>query len=121
LSNQWLQIFDNAKSNLALEEGERLFSAGDKTNGKMYVLLEGQAEILVNETMVELAQPGAILGELAMIDQGDRSATIRCAKDSSFAEIDEERFFYLIQKAPIFAVEVMKVLAARLRRVDRMI
>lgn len=121
MSDSLLKIFNPATGNLALKDGELLFSAGDRTNGKMYVLLSGQAEVLVAGTMVELVQPGAVIGELAMIDQEDRSATIRCVKDCSFAEIDEERFFYLIQKTPGFALEVMKVMAGRLRRANRML
>jgi CRP/FNR family transcriptional regulator, cyclic AMP receptor protein len=121
MSETLLKIFDKSGSNLSLPNGARLFSKGDKTNGKMYVLLEGQAEVLVNDTMVELIQPGSVIGELAMIDQEPRSADIRCVKDCMFAEIDEERFFLLIQKNPGFALEVMKALAARLRRANRMI
>jgi CRP-like cAMP-binding protein len=121
MSKTLLKIFENSSANLVLKTGDNLFSTGEKTNGKMYVLLEGQAEVVVNGTMVELVQPGAILGEMAMIDQEPRSATIRCAKNCAFAEIDEERFFLLIQQTPMFALEVMQALAARLRRTNRMI
>jgi len=121
MSESLLKIFNPATGNLALKGGAHLFNAGDATNGKMYVLLEGQAEVLVNDMMVELVQPGAVIGELAMIDQEPRSATIRCVKDCSFAEVDEERFFYLIQRTPGFALEVMKVMASRLRRANRML
>jgi CRP-like cAMP-binding protein len=121
MSEALLKFFDSMSKNRVLPAGALLFSTGEKTDGTMYVLLEGQAEILVNDTMVELAQPGAIIGELAMIDQEPRSATVRCSKPCVFAVVDEERFFLLIQRTPIFALEVMKDLARRLRRVDRMI
>ena len=114
-----LHLFDRDSQKLSLAEGDLLFSVGDVTNGKMYVLLEGQAEIIVSGYIVELAKPGAIIGELALIDQEPRSGTIRCVTDCSFAEVDEKRFLSLIQQTPIFAMALLKVLAARLRRVNR--
>jgi CRP/FNR family transcriptional regulator, cyclic AMP receptor protein len=121
LSEDLLHIFDHDPKKLALANGELLFSAGDATNGKMYVLLEGQAEIIVNSYIVELAKPGAIIGELALIDQEPRSGTIRCVSDCTFAVVDEKRFLLLIQQTPVFAMELIKVLAARLRRINRII
>jgi CRP-like cAMP-binding protein len=119
LSEEILHLFDRDPQKLSLAEGDLLFSVGDASNGKMYVLVEGQAEIIVSGYIVELAKPGAIIGELALIDQEPRSGTIRCVTDCSFAEVDEKRFLSLIQQTPIFAMALLKVLAARLRRVNR--
>ena len=89
VSEEILHLFDRDPEKLSLAEGDLLFSVGDATNGKMYVLLEGQAEIIVSGYIVELAKPGSIIGELALIDQEPRSGTIRCVTDCSFAEVDE--------------------------------
>lgn len=119
LSDEILHLFDRDPEKLSLAEGDLLFSVGDVSNGKMYVLVEGQAEIIVSGYIVELAKPGSIIGELALIDQEPRSGTIRCVTDCKFAEVDEKRFLSLIQQTPIFAMALLKVLAARLRRVNR--
>jgi CRP-like cAMP-binding protein len=119
LAEDLLPIFERDAHKLSVANGELLFSTGDVSNGKMYVLLEGQAEIIVSGYIVELAKPGAIIGELALIDQEPRSGSIRCVTDCSFAEVDEKRFLALIQQTPIFAMALLKVLAARLRRVNR--
>jgi CRP-like cAMP-binding protein len=87
----------------------------------MFVLLKGQAKVMVDEVLVELAEPGAILGELALIDHEPRSASVQCVEDCDFAEVDEKRFRYLVQQTPYFALEVMKVLGQRLRRTDKML
>jgi CRP/FNR family transcriptional regulator, cyclic AMP receptor protein len=119
LSENLLPMFKNDAQKLSLTEDAQLFTVGDASNGKMYILLEGQAEIVVGNYIVELAKPGAIIGELALIDQEPRSATVRCATQCEFAMVDEKRFLLLIQQTPMFAMELLKVLAARLRSLNR--
>ncbi|HTB22423.1 MAG TPA: cyclic nucleotide-binding domain-containing protein [bacterium] len=121
MSKDLLPIFNKDPKKLSLAEEALLFSVDEPSNGKMYILLEGQAEIVIGKYMVELAQPGAIIGEMGMIDQEPRSATVRCVTPCVFAEVDEKRFLNLIQQTPVFAMELLKGMAARLRRIDRTI
>lgn len=102
-----------------LPAGQALFSEGDALNDTMYVLMSGTAEILVGGRVMEAAEPGAILGEMAMIDQGVRSATVRARSDCSLVAIDRRRFNFLVQQTPNFALRVMRVIANRLRKADR--
>lgn len=101
--------------------GEFLFREGEATNELMYVLVAGRAEIYVGQTKVEDAQAGTILGEMAMIDQEPRSASVRAVSDCQFAEINRKRFHFLVTEAPSFATDVMRVMAERLRNCDRML
>ncbi|MGA7595846.1 MAG: cyclic nucleotide-binding domain-containing protein [Gallionella sp.] len=94
-----------------------LFKEGDP-GSLMYVLMSGTADIIVHDQVVETVGPGAIIGEMAMIDEGTRSATIIAKSDCKMLPIDKKRFNFLIQQTPNFAVHVMRVIAARLRRTD---
>jgi len=104
----------------AIPAGQTLFRSGE--NGDvMYVLLTGSANVVVGEITVERAEPGAILGELALIEPLPRSATVTAMTDCQFLPIGAKRFQFLIQQTPHFALHVMKVMADRLRRADALL
>jgi CRP-like cAMP-binding protein len=103
-----------------LATGQALFKEGD-TGDLMYVLISGIAEISVNKRIVETATAGAILGEMAMIDEGTRSATVVAKSDCQLLPIAKTRFNFLIQQTPNFAVHMMKVIAMRLRKTDELV
>ncbi len=100
-----------------LPAGQILFKQGDPGD-LMYVLMSGTAEIIINNRVVETAETGAILGEMAMIDEGTRSAMVVATSDCKLLPINRKRFNFLIQETPNFAIYVMRVIAARLRRTD---
>lgn len=101
----------------AVSTGKCLFEAGE-FGDCLYVLMKGSAEVTVGDVVVEHAQPGALLGELALIEPAPRSATVRATSDCEFLPIDSKRFQFLVQQTPNFALHVMKVMADRLRRTD---
>ena len=61
-------------------------------------------------------EPGGVLGELALVDKGPRSATAVAKTDCKIAPVDERRFTFLVQEHPYFAKHIMSVMANRLRR-----
>lgn len=111
-------LFQHESDLLEVPAGQPLFSEGDELNSTMYVLMEGSAEVRVHGRVVETAEPGTPLGELAMIDHGVRSATVMASTDCRFVEIGRERFNFLVQQTPNFAIAIMRVIAERLRRTD---
>lgn len=111
------ELFRHATDLHTLPAGQTLFREGD-SGEFMYVLMSGTAEILVHHRVVETAEAGAIIGEMAMIDEGARSATVVAKSDCKFMPVDHKRFNFLIQQTPNFALHVMRVIADRLRRTD---
>ena len=104
---------------VCLAPGQTLFREGE-TGDCMYVLLEGSADVFVGEVLVESATPGALLGEMALVDSSPRTATVVATMPARLARIDERRFHFLVQQTPYFATHVMKVLAERLRHMNSM-
>jgi CRP-like cAMP-binding protein len=84
----------------------------------MYVVLDGELELRVRDEVLEVAGPGDIVGEMALIDARPRSATARAMSDCRLALVDERRFLYMVHETPFFALHVMRVLADRLRRMN---
>jgi CRP-like cAMP-binding protein len=81
----------------------------------MYVVMEGQVEIFDESVLLEEAGPGSIVGELALIDDEPRSASVVAKTDCRLVPVDRRRFQYMVQETPFFALAVMKILADRLR------
>jgi len=112
-------LFSHETDPVRLAPGETLFRAGDPPDG-MFVLLEGSLTVTVGDKVVENSARGAILGEMALIDQSPRGATVTAREASSLVKLDQRRFQYLIQQNPFFATHVMKVLADRLRQMNQL-
>jgi CRP-like cAMP-binding protein len=111
------ELFRQETGALQLEPGDFLFREGDNGD-KMYVLLEGEIEIFLGDFMLETAREGALIGEMALIDDSPRAANAVAKSACRLAPIDQRRFHFLVQQHPHFATHVMKELAARLRHMN---
>jgi CRP-like cAMP-binding protein len=84
----------------------------------MYVVKKGVVELSVRGKVIASIENGGVFGEMALIDNKPRSATARAKTNCDLVPIDEERFLVLVHQKPSFALEVMRVLAQRLRLMD---
>ncbi len=112
-----LDLFRNTREFESYPAGRVIFSAGEVGN-LMYVVKDGELDIIVNEKVVETVGAGGIIGELVLIDTKPRSATVVAKTDCQLVPIDEKRFTFLVQQTPYFSLYVMRVLANRLRKMD---
>ena len=97
--------------------GEYIFRKGDP-GSMMYMIIEGDVEVVIGRSVVELAPPGAFIGEMSLIDATARSASARAKSDARLFPIDLKRFQELVKTTPSFALDVMRALTFRLRRND---
>lgn len=111
------ELFQHESDLIELPAGQALFKAGEQ-GSFMYVLMSGEAEIIVRDRVMEIAQPGAILGEMAMVEADAHSASVIAMSDCTLLPVDHKRFNFLVQQTPNFALHVMRVIAGRLRRTD---
>jgi len=112
-----LAMFANSADARIYPAGHCFFQKGD-VRDVMYVVLSGDVQILIGDLVVDTVRPGGIFGEMAMIDHRERSAAARAATQVEAASIDQEQFLYLVRTHPSFSIEVMSVLAERLRLLD---
>jgi CRP-like cAMP-binding protein len=113
-SNLFLNLFRD-KESASFAAGQIVFQAGDPGE-TMYVATEREVEILEGSIILEVAEPGTIVGELALIDDEPRSATVIAKTKCRLVPVDRRQFQYMTQETPFFALTVMKVLTDRLRR-----
>lgn len=116
----FLGLFRRSSELVTLKPGEVLFKKGDPAK-HMYVVLSGTVRVGDGNTVFEEISPGGIVGEMALIDEAPRSATVTAAGDCMLAQIDERRFLLLVQNTPGFALNVMRLLSQRLRHMNALV
>lgn len=109
-SNQIEKYQSFAQDEIIFREGE----PGDR----LYIVAEGQADIVADGQVLETVEAGGILGELALIDDKPRSARAVARTDCVLTPITRQHFLTLVQRTPLFALQVMRVMAERLRRAN---
>jgi CRP/FNR family transcriptional regulator, cyclic AMP receptor protein len=110
-------IFADTSKAKPFRAGTTIFEKGDKGQ-EMYVVKEGEVDIFINDFRFETVLPDGIFGELSLIDQEDRIASAIARTDCTLQVIDKRQFLFLVQETPLFAIQVMKIMADRLRCVD---
>jgi CRP/FNR family transcriptional regulator, cyclic AMP receptor protein len=105
-----------------LKAGGVLFAAGAAGDG-CYSLDKGLLKVTVTSTtgedrIVAILGPGAIVGELAVIDRMPRSASIVALRDSVLRFISREAYEKRVLAYPETKQALLEILAFRLRQAD---
>lgn len=112
-----LKLLAFTSERMTFKRGDVLFRQGDMGDAA-YILIEGDAEVLVDSSRGEIrvARLGVndIVGEIAILVDIPRTATVRAETDLVTLRISKELFFRLITEFPQIAVEIMRELAHRL-------
>ena len=99
---------------VSYRSGDTIFEEGD--DGELaYVVKSGIVEIRHMGQVLERVEPGSVFGEMALIDPAPRSAAAVAAGDVQVVPVDKRTFLFLVSEAPYFALNVMRLLARRLR------
>lgn len=111
---------DAAWTEIALAPGEHLFRSGDPGDA-FFVVVEGQLEAYRadrrgHRMVLEQLGPGAVVGELALLDRGERSADIVAVSASRLRRLDRAGFDRLVHASPDVRDAIDRTLVARLRR-----
>lgn len=116
-----LKLLAFTSQRLTFEAGHALFHQGD-VGDAAYIVLQGDAEVLIDTPQgpVRVAQIGAhaIIGEVAILCDVPRTATVVARTKLVTLRIDKETFFRLVTEFPQMAVEIMRELAHRLERTN---
>jgi CRP-like cAMP-binding protein len=115
-----LHLFGNERSVETYTTGQVLFEEG-QPGTCLFVLRSGQLRVMVGGVTVETIEPGGMVGEMALLDDAPRSATVIAVVDSEVVAIDRKRFLFLVQQTPFFALDVMRVMADRLRAMNHLL
>jgi CRP/FNR family cyclic AMP-dependent transcriptional regulator len=102
-----------------LDPGALLFARGDKGDA-LYVLLEGEVEVRTSneagrDVRIAALKPGALIGEMAVLDGGARSADIAAIRRSRLLRISRDQALAALESEPKALLKVIVQLSQRLR------
>ena len=110
-----IDIFKNESKPETISAGQTIFLEG-QAGDFLYALMEGEVEIRKGTKVLATLGEGEIFGEMALLDNSPRSASAIAKSDCKVVRVNQDRFLKLLIGTPFFAIEVMRVIAARLRQ-----
>jgi CRP/FNR family cyclic AMP-dependent transcriptional regulator len=117
-----LEFFRSAGTLEEKPGGKPFFSENEKPAGlfsksaRMYLLLEGEIGLMINNKFFGVVKPGDVFGELAVIAGLPRSATAMAKINCRVLSLDEKQFHAALEKKPEFALMLMSTMVQRLRQ-----
>ena len=98
--------------------GDVIFKQGDAAE-ELFIIQSGEVEIRLGNRMLEKLSNYNLFGEMALIDSAPRSATAVAVTDVKLVPVGEKQFLFLVSNTPYFALNVMRILARRLRTTNK--
>ena len=99
--------------------GSELLEQG-QTGDRLLILIEGNARVSLltangHEIVLAYAEPGAVLGEIAVLDGGERTASVFATTEGSAFQLSRNALRSFLRDHPDFAWSIMEQIARRLR------
>jgi CRP-like cAMP-binding protein len=117
-SRRELQTIARSAKEVAHPDGRVLVKEGDRGIG-FFLIVEGTAKVTVHgRTRAKLGR-GDYFGEIALLDQGTRTATVTATSPVKLLGITAWVFRGLIQEHPTIALKMLEIVAARLRTASK--
>jgi len=116
LSDDLLEQLAAQVSEAFVGAGEWIMHQGDEAES-LFIVRSGRLEVVDEgppETLVRILRRGDVLGELALLRRGTRSASVRAQRDAELLELRRSAFESLIEQAPSFAVGLTRAMGAQL-------
>ena len=102
---------------LQVPAGEAVCTEGEPGH-EFYVIANGEAAVERGGQTVAKLTSGDHFGELALLDRGPRSATVRALTDMRLYVLHEQSFAAVLNEVPALAQKLLAALASRLREAD---
>lgn len=115
LSDLELQYLYQSMSQVKLSSGEVLFSQGEVSDC-MYIVLRGRLLVIKEERVIAQVGRGQTVGEMGIIANEARSATIIAMRESLLLKLDQAHFSELWSRYPRVLFEITKIITQRLQK-----
>ena len=104
-------------------EKEQVILVEENTGQTLFIILKGTVKITRTsdegkEVILSILKAGDFFGELSLLDGKGRSATVTSMADSELLTLRRSEFLVIIEKYPQLSIELLKVLADRIRKCD---
>lgn len=116
-----VKLFQSQSQSVLYPAGTVIFEAG-QTGHEMYGILAGEVALSLHGKVLETLNQGDVFGEGALVQpDGSRYTTAIAKTDCTLACMNREHFLFAIQETPLFALEIVRSLSDRLRRLKHQI
>ena len=117
LSESELERVSGLADIIDLPAGRVLMAQGDQGH-EMFVLVSGSADVERDGAPLGKRASGEVLGEIALLDGGPRTATVTLAEPSRLLVVARREFGALLDEFPGIRLRVLESVAGRLRSLD---
>jgi len=117
-SRRDLATIEKAGDDIQMTAGTLIIDQG-QLGREAFVVLEGQVSVKRGSRKITTLGPGAVVGELSLLDHGPRTATVVCDTDCTLFVIDQRHFRSVLEKHPSIAMKLLATLAANIRALDK--
>jgi len=116
-----LKLLAFTSERLTFRGGEELFHQGD-VGDSAYIVIGGKADVILTtdsgDMVVNTVKRNNIVGEVAILCDVPRTASVVATEDMEVLKITKDLFFRMVGEFPQMAVEIMRELADRLERTN---
>ena len=105
-------LFKNSDSFERFAAGTTIFQQGDPGD-YMYVVIEGEVDVLAGGSYIRTLRPGDIFGEMSLMTGEKRAATVRAFSACELVEVGKDAFHDVIASDPKFVEPITRILAER--------
>lgn len=117
------QLYEMAEP-VTLAEDEFLITEGD-IGDALYVVLDGEVEITrrsgAQELVLAVKGSGEVLGEMALLEQAPRNASVKTLCESHFLKISQAAFHQLLACSPSAPLAMLQTITSRLRSTEQLL
>ena len=125
LTEQQLDALAAGSARRSYPKGRTIVSEGEPSQS-MYILLAGRAKVQRSdsegkEVILAVLGSGEFFGEMSLIDDSPRSASVITLESCEFMAVSKDAFKTMLQQSPEVSMAVMRGLVRRLREADKKI
>jgi CRP-like cAMP-binding protein len=113
-SDEELQKVADLAEDVEVDEGGLLIDQG-RVGQECFVILEGRAGVYAGNEHIATLEPGAMVGEMALVDHRPRTASVVAETPMKLISLDAKAFKELLETMPKVHDRVMETLSSRLR------
>jgi CRP-like cAMP-binding protein len=117
-SSKDLAKIAKASTEITIPAGTTFVDQG-QAGKEAFVIVDGTAKVVRNGKRVATVGPGAVIGELSLLDRGPRTATVTAETDVQVLVLDQRSFLGVVDTVPALAHKLLASLAGRIRDLDR--
>ena len=102
----------------SFSEGQTIVAEG-QGGGRFYVILSGRADVIIGGRKKKQMGPGSSFGEMSLLDDQPRSATIKAATKVEALAITSWNFLALLEENFNLTKKIMAQMSKRIRELDK--